>query len=96
MPSNCCQQECNNGVCGPPGCTADGMFCFADNQCCSGVCATNSCGCKVDGQICIQDGDCCGGKCILNSCGCKPMGPCFANEHCCTNQCVNGMCKPQM
>lgn len=95
-PGDCCNQQCNAGVCGAPGCLANGLSCFFDNACCAGKCAVGKCGCVADGQACFFGKDCCSGQCAVGKCGCVVAGlTCVFDVDCCAgSSCKQGKCKP--
>jgi hypothetical protein len=88
---------CNNGVCGPPMCVADGGACNNFNQCCAKVCNMGICNgpCQPMGSSCMGNGQCCTHSCQGGFCGCRQDGAnCTQPAQCCSKQCNNGFCGP--
>jgi hypothetical protein len=86
---------------GGGGCTDDGGTCYADDECCSGVCdpVSRSCTvqCAIDGDACSSDDECCNGVCNASGyCGdmCAAAGDfCTSDVECCSATCnADGTC----
>ncbi|MFT3774233.1 MAG: hypothetical protein QM820_53400 [Minicystis sp.] len=59
-----------------PSCRSNGAPCFSPTECCSNICANNTCqdqgSCQPQGGNCMVDTDCCSGGCNGGFCGCPP------------------------
>jgi hypothetical protein len=71
QPTDCCNLNCTNGMCGAQSCTSDGVACgpgmppccSGPNACNNGTCQQIGNGCHTAGNACTMDSDCCSGKC---------------------------------
>ena len=85
-------------------CTADGLSCTYDAECCSNFCSnTDTCGvpvgCTEDYQSCASSTECCSQACSAGVCDpsvCLALGdPCTSDNECCdADYCDNGACSP--
>jgi hypothetical protein len=90
---------------GGPGCSAGGLACATDGECCSATCdpMTHLCTqpmCKTAGATCVNGNDCCNFNCTGGVCG---AGQCISDGQSCTaggtpccsgpGACQGGTCK---
>lgn len=106
---DCCDLNCNNGVCGGEICAVQSDDCTSNAQCCSNICAGDRCQldpantmCRGVGETCnsgSQQG-CCSMVCDVTQnpprCDFGP-GVCKAQNAGCTmdSDCCHGICDPQ-
>jgi hypothetical protein len=83
---------CSGGSCVPQ--LANGLACFASDQCLSGVCQTGSC---QPGQACTIDSNCpTGFYCASGNCAPQRYNgqACVASDQCLSGLCQAGACHP--
>ena len=73
--SDCCSNDCANGVCATA-CQPNGSMCTSAAQCCAGQCNGGVCG----ASMCPSDGSTCG-NCIAGKC-CAQAAACLDNPAC--------------
>ena len=96
--TDCCSDDCENGVCSYPACTSDHGACGANGDCCSQTCSGGTCAplnttCKTLGNQCASGGECCSDLCSNGTCQassfCGQGGDaCSVGPDCCTGTCA--------
>ncbi|HQT44385.1 MAG TPA: hypothetical protein PLO51_00245, partial [Candidatus Micrarchaeota archaeon] len=87
----------------PPACTASGLECATDTECCSAYCNQTSrlcqqrlplATCAAKGGACTSTGDCCVGACVSGTCSvCSAtLGLCRTSADCCEGYCSSNKC----
>lgn len=104
--SECCNKNCEDGVCKDPTsteCIAEGAACDTAEECCTQNCENGACAppvplCLVIGDDCAVSSTCCSDNCDAGKCAphCEQEGEaCDEPSDCCSQVCgAEGLCKP--
>ncbi|MBI4701252.1 MAG: hypothetical protein HY744_08855 [Deltaproteobacteria bacterium] len=99
--AQCCNDNCQAGLCGGVACKQAGKPCANGFECCSGICdqASGQCtdiACLPDGANCSENHDCCSGSCPIDGqgAGTCTANACLADDEACAeaNECCGLYC----